>query len=139
MFKCGEKKQCQYYGFRETMTMCHERGEECAWPWLDEYSDDDDENEHEHPHDEKPEYPHGGKPEQSHGGKPEQPYSGEPKTPYGKPPAYHKYLPLPSILTVPGEENTVQLTIAPNILQTPTVRARRPRFNASVVIERLSS
>jgi hypothetical protein len=98
MFKCGEKKQCNYYGFRETMTMCHERGEECSWPFFDENGDEYDvpENEHEHPYGGKPQQPHGngGKPEQPHGGKPENPYGkpeqphnngGKPDSPYGKP------------------------------------------------------
>jgi hypothetical protein len=110
MFRCGEKRQCQYHGFRETMTMCHEEGEECDWPW--EYSDDESDlsddyrpygelpdypfnDEPETFHGFEPEQPHHEKPEKSHDerphGKPEQPCGSEPKTPYGKPPVIPKH------------------------------------------------
>jgi hypothetical protein len=62
MFLCGEKKQCTFHGFRDTMTMCKETGEECSW---DEHDHEYDvpEQEYEHPHGEKPELLHGEKPD----------------------------------------------------------------------------
>jgi hypothetical protein len=78
MFKCGEKKQCTYHGFRETMTLCKEIGEQCPWPsWSeDEYEAPEDKSET--PQGGKPENPHGGKPEEPHGGKPEEPHDSKP-------------------------------------------------------------
>jgi hypothetical protein len=42
IFKCGEKQQCSFFGFRDTMTMCRERGELCAFPYSNDDDDDDD-------------------------------------------------------------------------------------------------
>jgi hypothetical protein len=89
MFLCGEKKQYTFYGFRDTITMCEETGEECSWGEYDSEGDEyyvpEDEHEHEHPHGEKPEYPYGDEHESPYGGKPEQPYGndGKPQHPQG--------------------------------------------------------
>jgi hypothetical protein len=39
MFKCGEKKQCTYFGIGEAMTMCKETAEECERPCEDDSDD----------------------------------------------------------------------------------------------------
>jgi hypothetical protein len=89
MFLCGEKKQCTYLGFRETVTMCKETGAECAW---DEYDHryDIHEDEFEHPHGEKPEYPYAEpeEPEYPSHDEPEHPYSDEPEYPSYDEPSY---------------------------------------------------
>jgi hypothetical protein len=70
MFKCGEKQQCSFFGFRDTMTMCRERGELCAFP----YSNDDDDEKS------KPAYTPAPKPSSTPFPKPE--YTSVPKPVY---------------------------------------------------------
>jgi hypothetical protein len=76
------------------MTMCHEKGRTCDWPW--EYSDDESDLSDEYwPYGELPDYSFNDE-SKSHHKKPEKPqdkkpYGPEPKTPYGKPPVVPKH------------------------------------------------
>jgi hypothetical protein len=104
IFKCGEKKQCSYYGFRDMMTMCKETGELCAWPYSDdEESGADDENDYEAPKDAekpKPAYTPAHKPKYTPDPKPE--YTPAPKPVYTPvPPMPEPWLPAPNSTEYP--------------------------------------